>query len=68
MPIPAKTRPRMRRQPTTVYEIKITLNGSKPPIWRSVLVPAESTLFKLHRIIQETMGWTDSHLHQFVIG
>lgn len=29
---------------------------------------AESTLFKLHRIIQETMGWTDSHLHQFAIG
>jgi Plasmid pRiA4b ORF-3-like protein len=68
MPTPAKTKPRMRRQPTTIYEIKITLNGSKPPIWRSVLVPAESTLFKLHRIIQETMGWTDSHLHQFVIG
>lgn len=58
----------MRREPTKIYEIKVTLNGSKPPVWRGVQVSAESTLFKLHRIIQEAMGWTDSHLHQFVIG
>jgi hypothetical protein len=62
------TVPSKKEQPTTIYEIKITLNGSKPPIWRRVHVSADITLFKLHRVIQESMGWTDSHLHQFVIG
>jgi hypothetical protein len=60
--------PKKKQQPTTIYEIKITLNGSKPAIWRRIQVSADVALFKLHRIIQETMGWTDSHLHQFVIG
>jgi hypothetical protein len=62
------TVPSEKEQPTTIYEIKITLNGSKPPIWRRVHVSADITLLKLHRVIQESMGWTDSHLHQFVIG
>jgi Plasmid pRiA4b ORF-3-like protein len=62
------TVPSKKEQPTTIYEIKITLNRSKPPIWRRVHVSADITLFKLHRVIQESMGWTDSHLHQFVIG
>ncbi len=60
--------PRKTEQPRTIYEIKITLNGSKPPIWRRIQVSADITLLKLHKIIQWTMGWTDSHLHQFVIG
>lgn len=51
-----------------IYEIKITLSGSKPAIWRRIQVSAGVTLFKLHRIIQEVMSWTDSYLHQFVVG
>jgi hypothetical protein len=51
-----------------IYQLKITLSGSKPPIWRRVQVPAEITLAKLHQVIQATMGWTSSHLHQFCIG
>jgi Plasmid pRiA4b ORF-3-like protein len=53
---------------TTIYQIKVTLEGSKPPIWRRLLVPANLTLGDLHYIIQIAMGWTDSHLHQFIIG
>jgi len=49
----------------TIYQIKVTLKGSKPPIWRRILVPGSVTLAKLHDILQVTMGWTDSHLHQF---
>jgi hypothetical protein len=52
----------------TVYQIKVTLEGSKPTIWRRLLVPANLTLGDLHYIIQIAMGWTDSHLHQFHIG
>jgi Plasmid pRiA4b ORF-3-like protein len=31
-----------------------------------VLVPRDMTLHQLHRIVQAAMGWTDSHIHQFV--
>jgi Plasmid pRiA4b ORF-3-like protein len=51
-----------------IYQIKVTLENSKPPIWRRLLVPANLTLGDLHYIIQIAMGWTDSHLHQFIIG
>ncbi len=51
-----------------IYQLKITLRGSKPPIWRRVQVPGRATLYQLHWIIQMAMGWTNSHLHQFIIG
>lgn len=50
-----------------VYQLKITLDGSKPPIWRRVQVLGSTHLGRLHDIIQATMGWYDSHLHQFMI-
>jgi hypothetical protein len=52
----------------TIYQLKITLKGSKPPIWRRVQVASTTTLAKLHRIIQIAMGWEGYHLHQFMIG
>jgi Plasmid pRiA4b ORF-3-like protein len=51
-----------------VYQMKVTLEGSKPPIWRRLLVPTNLNLGDLHYIIQIAMGWTDSHLHQFFVG
>ena len=59
-----------RAKPVTVpiYQLKVTLRGSKPPIWRRILVPSDIRLGKLHRVLQEVMGWTDSHLHQFIVG
>ena len=50
----------------TVYQIKITLIGAKPPIWRTVLVASDIDLEAFHDVIQLAMGWTDSHLHQFI--
>ena len=50
-----------------VYVIRMTLNGSKPTIWRKLAVPSDITLGELHEVIQIAMGWTDSHLHQFVL-
>jgi hypothetical protein len=51
-----------------MYRLKVTLKGSKPPIWRRLEVPGDVTLAKLHRILQVAMGWTNSHLHSFKIG
>jgi hypothetical protein len=50
-----------------VLRIKIVLLGTKPSIWRRVLVPAEFTLAQLHDVVQAAMGWEDCHLHQFYI-
>jgi len=50
------------------YQIKITLAWSKPPIWRRVIVRSDMKLNRFHDVIQRVMGWTDSHLHQFIVG
>ena len=50
-----------------VYAIKVTLLGTSPPVWRRMLVPRDITLRNLHRTLQTVMGWTNSHLHQFVL-
>ena len=57
----------MSKATAPIYQIKITLKDSKPPIWRRLLISSETTLPKLHAIIQEAMGWTNSHLHAFDI-
>lgn len=49
-----------------VYQFKITLLESQPPIWRRIQVE-DCTLDKLHEHIQTAMGWTNSHLHHFEI-
>lgn len=51
-----------------IYQLKVTLQGIRPPIWRRIQVRAGITLPRLHDTIQVAMGWTDSHLHQFTIG
>jgi hypothetical protein len=49
-----------------IYQIKVSLNGVRPPIWRRLLVPGSISLKELHDVLQVAIGWTDSHLHQFV--
>lgn len=51
-----------------VYQLKISLKHAKPPIWRRVLVPSGIELEDLHDVIQAVFGWTNSHMHQFVVG
>jgi hypothetical protein len=48
-----------------IYQLKITLMGSKPPIWRRLLVSSATTLELLHAILLRTMGWGGGHMHQF---
>lgn len=54
--------------PQEIYQIKITLLGTTPPIWRRLLVPAGMTLEQLHDVLQAAMGWEDCHMHDFQIG
>jgi hypothetical protein len=52
---------------STVYQLKVVLLGISPLIWRRILVDCDSTIAELHSIIQVTMGWSNSHLHRFII-
>src|SRR3989338_10868181 len=52
----------------SIYQIKVTLEGSEPPIWRRIQVAGSSSLRKLHKILQAVMGWETCHLHEFVVG
>lgn len=53
---------------TSILQLKISLLGVKPAVWRRVLVADDITLARLHVVLQRAMGWTDSHLHMFEIG
>ena len=49
-----------------IYQIKVTLLRTAPPIWRRLLVPSDITLASLHDLLQLAMGWTNSHMHEFL--
>jgi Plasmid pRiA4b ORF-3-like protein len=49
------------------YQLKVALRGLSPLIWRRFLVRADTSIAELHYILQLVMGWTDSHLHRFLI-
>jgi len=51
----------------SVLQLRNALRGLSPPVWRRLLIPEHVTLARLHEVIQAAMGWTDDHLHQFII-
>jgi hypothetical protein len=63
----AKTRRGIQTQPPQSYQLKISLRRSKPLIWRRILVASSTPLDLLHLVLQRTMGWTNVHLHDFLI-
>lgn len=57
--MPSKTSP--------IYQLKISLNHTRPAVWRRIQVSGNMNLGRLHDVLQVVMGWTNSHLHQFII-
>jgi hypothetical protein len=53
---------------TLWWQVRIDLLDVTPRVWRRVLIPEDLTLPRLNYIIQVCMGWTHSHLHEFVLG
>ncbi len=53
-------------EPVTIFELQITLDDTKPSIWRRVQVN-DCSLDELHEVIQICMGWEDDHMHAFEI-
>ncbi|MGB1285463.1 MAG: plasmid pRiA4b ORF-3 family protein [Aggregatilineales bacterium] len=58
----------MTDQTANIYQIHIRLKNSDPAIWRRVLIAGDSSLMRLHCVIQQSMGWDDAHAHLFQIG
>jgi Plasmid pRiA4b ORF-3-like protein len=50
-----------------LYQLKITLLDTRPSVWRRIQVK-DGPLDKLHEHIQTATGWTNSHLHHFIVG
>jgi len=64
---PNKHLKRMPGAASTIYRIKITLDRTKPPIWRRI--ETEDLLLEdLHELIQAAMGWENAHMHCFGVG
>jgi len=61
-------RPQKGQDSRQVYQIKVVLMETEPPIWRRFLVPSSVTLHRLHLILQDVMGWSNYHLYRFQIG
>lgn len=51
----------------TIYQLKISLKGLIPPIWRIFQVAGSLTLHELHLTAQIVMGWENNHLYRFII-
>lgn len=63
---PAVNRRHPRRETPVIYRVKVELLDASPPIWRRLDLRSDLMLPRLHLILQEAMGWTNSHLHEFV--
>jgi hypothetical protein len=74
-PLPRRaSRPKKRKaksasieavEPAAIYQLKITLMGTRPAVWRRIQAPGDIRLSRLHAVLQIVMGWTNSHLHGF---
>jgi hypothetical protein len=58
-------RPATQRQ---LLQLKVTLLGVKPPVWRRLIVDSSTSLHQLHEYIQAAFGWWNYHLYEFEIG
>ena len=51
-----------------LWQVTITIADIEPAIWRRLLLPEDLNFAQLHEVIQAAFGWTDSHLHHFIVG
>ena len=52
----------------SIIEINVTLEYIEPTVTRTLQVPIDIRLDRLHLTLQAAMGWTNSHLYMFQAG
>ena len=52
----------------SIIELKVMLEEIHPAVSRTLSVPADLRLDRLHLTLQAAMGWTNSHLYMFQAG
>jgi hypothetical protein len=51
-----------------VHQLKVTLHGIRPPVWRRLQIQSDMTLDKLHAVLQAAFAWENCHMHEFQLG
>jgi hypothetical protein len=50
-----------------IYQLRVVLCSVSPLVWRRLLVVSTTSIAELHEILQSAFGWSDEHLHRFLI-
>ena len=50
-----------------VLQLRAVLRSISPLIWRRLLVRGDTSVARLHQILQVAFDWQDMHLHRFEI-
>lgn len=53
--------------PQQHVQLKITLEGTEPKIWRRFAIDDSLTFHELHQILQMVMGWENCHAYEFTV-
>ncbi|HSP59456.1 MAG TPA: plasmid pRiA4b ORF-3 family protein [Ornithinimicrobium sp.] len=69
-PEPDRPTPEMPELPDPPDEpsaltVRVDVDGTKPPVWRRLVLRGDLMLDEVHQILQAAFGWQDYHLHQF---
>lgn len=51
-----------------IYEIKVSIRDTHPPVWRRLQIPSGITFHELNAIIQIAFNWCGYHLYEFEEG
>ena len=69
--LPGQRSRELRRSPlpeVRIFRVRVDLKRSQPRIWRRLELRSDLTLDLVHRVLQTSFGWTDTHLWRFSIG
>ncbi|MFV9511437.1 plasmid pRiA4b ORF-3 family protein [Tepidibacillus sp. LV47] len=50
-----------------IYQLKITLQHTSPPVWRRIQLDSKTTFATLHELLQIAFDWLGYHMHTFEV-
>ncbi|UKA55542.1 plasmid pRiA4b ORF-3 family protein [Arthrobacter sp. FW305-BF8] len=49
--------------PSPAFDLRISITGTEPEVWRWLQVPETITVPEFHRVLQAAFGWENRHLY-----